>query len=238
MDAPATRPRRTLVLLPGLDGTGRLFRPIQEALGPGIETSVISYPADKPLGYDALWRSVLRELPDEPHAIVAESFSGSIALKVAARKPRGLRALVLSASFAENPRPWLLPAFSRFLGLYSFWPRLPMWLIRASMVGVKAPEELCIAIQKIAENVDPKVMAFRLREIMRCDATADLRACPVPIFYLNGINDRLLSKGALRSISKIRPDATVIDVAGPHLLLQAVPDTCARHIRSALESLD
>ena len=81
-------------------------------------------------------------------------------------------------------------------------------------------------------------MAFRLREILKCDTTADLQICPVPIFYLNGTKDRLLGKGALRLLMETKPDMTVIDVKGPHLLMQAVPDTCARHIGAAADSLD
>ncbi|MFT5181924.1 MAG: pimeloyl-ACP methyl ester carboxylesterase, partial [Alphaproteobacteria bacterium] len=100
-------PNRTLILLPGLDGTGRLFTPLQKALDPNFQTLVFSYPPDDQLGYDGLCSKVERELPETPYVIVAESFSGPIALEIASRKPPGLQALVLSASFAENPRPWL-----------------------------------------------------------------------------------------------------------------------------------
>jgi pimeloyl-ACP methyl ester carboxylesterase len=237
MDAPTTGPCRTLVLLPGLDGTGRLIKPLQNAIGQGLETLVIPYPPDDALDYDALCTKIIRELPSQPYAIVAESFAGPIALKIAVRKPKGLRALILSASFAKSPRPWLLPLLSSFLDLRYFRPSVPIWLIRALMVGTEAPEELCNAVQETTAIVDPAVVAFRLSEIGKCDVTADLRSCPVPIFYLNGTRDRLLSKGTLRSILKIRPDVAVIDVPGPHLLLQVAPDACARHISVAVESL-
>ncbi len=87
-----TQQVRTLVLLPGLDGTGRLFTPLRRLLEPNFRTVVISYPADCPHDYDGLSTKVVRELPKTPHVIVAESFSGPVALKVAACNPQGLLA--------------------------------------------------------------------------------------------------------------------------------------------------
>ena len=42
----------TLVLLPGMDGTGELFSPLLKELGPDIQTVVVRYP-DLPLDYAA-----------------------------------------------------------------------------------------------------------------------------------------------------------------------------------------
>lgn len=238
MDTPTTSPCGRLILLPGLDGTGRLFQSLQEALDPNIATVVASYPVDLPLGYHALCEEVVRDLPSKPHVVVAESFSSPIALKVAARKPPGLRALVLSAGFVRNPQPWLLPLLNGFLSLNRSYPQLPIWLIRASLTGQKASEELCTTIQDTIQRVDPKVIALRLHEVMRCDVTDDLRKCPIPIFYLNATEDRVLGRRSLRLISRIAPNTTVIDVPGPHLLLQAEPEICAHHIKFAVESLN
>jgi len=229
---------RTLILLPGLDGTGRLFTTFQNALEPTIQTIVFSYPTDEPLAYDALVFKVERELPKTPYVIVAESFSGPIALEVAARKPEGLQALVLSTSFAANPRPWLSFLFSGFFGAWCFRPKIPTWMIRAFMAGADAPDELCKAIQDTIMIVGPEVMALRLREVIRWDATTALQNCPVPIFYLNGTKDRLLGRGALDRLTRARQDMTVIDVPGPHLLLQAAPDICAQHIKTITDGLD
>jgi pimeloyl-[acyl-carrier protein] methyl ester esterase len=231
-------PNRTLILLPGLDGTGRLFTPLQKALDPNFQTLVFSYPPDDQLGYDALCSKVERELPKTPYVIVAESFSGPIALEIALRKPPGLQALVLSASFAENPRPWLSFLFGGLLGAWCFRLQIPTWTIRALLAGPDAPAELCRAIQDAVRTVNPQVMAFRLREVIKSDAAEALLNCPVPIFYLNATKDRLLGKGALNRLSTSRQDITVIDVPGPHMLLQAAPDTCAHHIQEMVDGLN
>jgi pimeloyl-ACP methyl ester carboxylesterase len=187
--------------------------------------------------YDDLCAQVLEALPEAPHVLVAESFSGPVALKVAARAPQGLKALVLSASFAESPLPRLSLARG-LIGPWFFRVSLPNPAIRALLAGREAPAELCQAVRDAVKTVDPTVLAFRLREVMGVDAGADLRRCPVPIFYLRGTKDRLLGKAAARAITTAKPDVTVIDVPGPHLLLQAVPDLCAAQIESLVSKLD
>jgi hypothetical protein len=52
---------KKLIILSGLDGTGRLFQPFIEALPSNIEAVVISYPTDKNLAYEALTQYVLKK---------------------------------------------------------------------------------------------------------------------------------------------------------------------------------
>ncbi len=80
------QPDVALVLLPGMDGTGRLFGRFLRALPPAYSPIVVGYPADKVITNDALVEHVQRFLPvDKPFALIAESFSGPIALRVATR---------------------------------------------------------------------------------------------------------------------------------------------------------
>lgn len=73
-----------LLLLPGMDGTGRLFVPFIEQLPPDAWTKVVSYPADRILGYDALLPLIERQIePSVRHVVLAESFSGPLAVEYA-----------------------------------------------------------------------------------------------------------------------------------------------------------
>src|SRR6516162_3575503 len=102
----AVRPRLRLVLLPGLDGTGLLFRGFLKTLDPAILTAVVSYPPDRDMDHAGLEAVVRASLPtQEPFVLLAESFSGPIAIAIAASRPAGLRGLILSCSFARNPCP-------------------------------------------------------------------------------------------------------------------------------------
>jgi pimeloyl-ACP methyl ester carboxylesterase len=237
-DAHTTTLRKGIVLLPGLDGTGRLFHSLRQALDPRYETSVIPYPADRALTYPALCDHVRHNLPNQNYAIVAESFSGPIALEIANRKPKGLKAIILSASFARNPRPVLLPLLSFLLTFSPLQPTIPVSMIRMFLLGRDAPPEHCRELQALLQAVAPEVVGLRLREIVQLDAIAALKNCSVPLFYLNATEDRLLGKGVLRFLSATRPDMRVFHVPGPHMLLQALPELCARHIDTALNSID
>src|SRR5436309_344825 len=97
-----------LVLLPGMHGTGELFAEFTAALGSEHEAIAVSYPQDRPLDYAQLESIVRSRLPaDRPFVILGESFSGPIAISIAASAPRGLRGIILCVSFAKNPLPRL-----------------------------------------------------------------------------------------------------------------------------------
>jgi thioesterase domain-containing protein len=55
----------TVVLLPGMDGTGTLFDPFIAALGPDFNVKVVRYPATEPLGYSELESIARSALPTE-----------------------------------------------------------------------------------------------------------------------------------------------------------------------------
>src|SRR2546421_9918195 len=94
----------TLVLLPGLDGTGDLFAPLLAALRPDVPTAVVRYP-DEPLDSAACEVIARAALPqNRPYVVLGESFSGPIAVAIAARAPPGLLGCILCASFVTSPR--------------------------------------------------------------------------------------------------------------------------------------
>jgi pimeloyl-ACP methyl ester carboxylesterase len=95
-----------LVLLPGLDGTGTLFQPLLAHLSANLHPIVVAYPTDVPLGYDELLPLVVKALPaSAPFVLLGESFSGPLALTVAALSPSRLQGVILCASFIRNPLP-------------------------------------------------------------------------------------------------------------------------------------
>jgi pimeloyl-[acyl-carrier protein] methyl ester esterase len=116
----------TLVLLPGLDGTGKLFTELLRALDCRVASIVVPYPTDVALGYDELETLVRAALPAQgSYVLLGESFSGPLAIRIAARPPPGLVGLILSVTFASNPYPrW---AWARSLAAYLPLKSLPRW---------------------------------------------------------------------------------------------------------------
>ncbi len=83
--------RPVCVLLPGFDGGGRLLAPrLAEAPLP-FDPRLVALPSDTARDYDELVTWVMARLPtDRPFSLLAESFSGPIAIRIASRPPKHL----------------------------------------------------------------------------------------------------------------------------------------------------
>ena len=87
----------TLVVLPGLDGTGLLTTPLLDALtARGVPAQVLRYPQEGPQDYATLAARVRLQLPETPFVLLGESFAGPLAVLLAAQTPPALRGVVLS----------------------------------------------------------------------------------------------------------------------------------------------
>jgi pimeloyl-ACP methyl ester carboxylesterase len=98
----------TSVLLPGMDGTGVLFADFVASLPPEFKPLVVAYPNDPKLGYPELEVLARAALPrDQRFILLGESFSGPVAISIAASNPPGLLGLILCCTFARSPHPLL-----------------------------------------------------------------------------------------------------------------------------------
>jgi pimeloyl-ACP methyl ester carboxylesterase len=224
-----------LILMPGMDGTGDLFQPLV-AVMPGIETTVLRYPLEQPLGYSELLPLVRACLPQaEPFVLLGESFSGPLALMLAAEAPPGLRGLVLCASFAEKP-VWWVPGFARHFAIPLFFRAMPTFARIKALAGGYATPQLQTLLGKAHSSVSPAVMAARARAILAVNVVAHLQACTVPLLYLRGERDRVVGPGVLRSLLRHKPSMQVVTVPAPHLVLQVAPEASAHAIRTFMSA--
>lgn len=214
------------LLLPGLDGTGQLFAPLQQDLPAELGARVVAYPTHEPYAYDQLLERIA--VPAGSFAIVAESFSGPLGLRLAERYADRMRALILVATFVRfSPvfLRWALPLVGQILRF-----RPPDFALRAALLGDDATATDVAALRKALSSVDPTVLAFRLREIARVDVNAELAATKIPILYMAGTKDRLIGLAAFEQIRRLRPDARLCELDAPHLVLQRRPSEAARAI--------
>jgi pimeloyl-ACP methyl ester carboxylesterase len=226
--------RSRLVLLPGLDGTGELFRPLLEVLPPAVSARVVSYPRAGPQPYGALLSYLEGQLRSEHDVVlVAESFSGPLAVRYAAAHADRVRAAVLCASFVRPPLPrWLRHVVS------PLWFRVPppARAVRRFMAGSGASDALVAAVTAAIRSVPPRVLAERLKAVLRLDCADDLRRCRAPLLYIAAGGDALVGKSSGEAVRAARPDVTVRTVDGPHLLLQAKPAEAWREIECFLRT--
>lgn len=226
----------TLVLLPGLDGTGRLFSRFEAALE-GRDFVRMSYPPDEPLGYDALVDRVAPTLPRTPFVLVAESFSGPLALALARRAPPALRGVVLVATFVECPIPRVPRSLAARLAPILTRLPPPRSLVRRLLTGTDSDGKLVDEFVEASRHVDPGVLAMRMLEVIDVDARAALTECPVPVTYLGGARDALLPRHLPTTLQRLRPSLTVTRLDAPHLVLQRAPREACDAIDAFLATL-
>lgn len=225
-------PVPVLVLLPGMDGTGIMFEPFLRVLE-GFEARVVRYPVDL-TDYPACAAFARTRLPvDRPFLLLGESFSGPVAMALAAERPEGLRGLVLCSTFARNPRPelaWLAP-WVRALPP----PRLPRPLLRRLLLGGPAPEALTRLVDTMLAQVPMATFQQRLLAVGTVDQTPLLKRIQVPVLALCASRDRLVPEAATALLREHLSGLDLAPIQGPHWLLQTKPEACLEALQAFSE---
>jgi pimeloyl-[acyl-carrier protein] methyl ester esterase len=182
--------KTTLVLLPGLDGTGKLFRPFVEALPTDVCTLVIAYPPNKRLSVNELAEFVASRLPPGRVVLLAESFSGLVALALLASGVKRIEAVVFCASFAEPPRPKLLWLANLIPCVGSLVRMTPAWLLRRFCLGKTATANQLSLLRSSLSDISSEVLSGRLW-IVANERFAFRRRFDTPYFYFRANRNRL-----------------------------------------------
>lgn len=218
-----------LIILPGLDGTATMHSDFLVATGAAFGSAhVVSYPCDERLNYAELEYVARASLPDSaPFVLLGESFSGPIALSIAAAPPDNLLGLVLTTTFARFPNRFLSPlaAVAGAMPVRMAPRSLLSWFLLARW----STPEIEISLRNALKQVSPDVVRFRVATALRANLpNALLSSITLPVLYLRATHDRLLSPAAGRHLRSSLSNCEIVDIAGPHLLLQAAPAECAR----------
>ncbi|HEY0061168.1 MAG TPA: alpha/beta fold hydrolase [Telluria sp.] len=224
-----------LVLLPGMDGSGHFFRAFCQQLRPGIVPLVIAYPPDQALDYRGLADFVRARLPrDQPYFLLGESFSGPVAIALAAEKPALLAGLILSCTFARNPVRCMraLRPLVRFAPLSS---RLSA-LAAPFLLGWNAPAALRDTLRTVLKGTPARVLRMRLREVLAVDYSQRAAAIAVPVLYLQAAQDRVVLASSGRHLATLLPSLEMERLKGPHLLLQVAPVDAAARVMAFMEA--
>lgn len=215
-----------------MDGTGDLFKWFEDAVSNTIATKHITYPADPALDYPALAAHVLHQLPqDDDYLLVAESFSGPIALQIAAQHPAHLKGIVLAATFLHQPLGLighiLEPLLTcSWLYRWQFPPALTWCLCNSA----NRHPEVAAALSATLRDLPPTLIAHRVQSALNVDCREHFRTCPQPVLILDAAKDHLLADRQARLMQSLSPDASVVTIDAPHLILQCAPAAAAQAI--------
>lgn len=206
-----------VILLPGMDGTGALFRRFLTAAPAQYAPEVVSLPLEIRTRSEVAEQvgAGLQLGPD--CVVVAESYSGAVAVRLAATHK--IAALVLCNSFVAPPRHRALRALA--LPLLFRFPPSPT-IIRYLFAGPAASDDLVEEVGSAIARVPPRVLAARLAEVLTEDVGEWLARCSARVLYLRGTRDRLVPEASVQRVAALT-SAEVVRIAGPHLLLQTAP---------------
>ncbi len=224
-----------LVLLPGLDGTGILFKPLTDALSKDIDALVISYPKDQNLSYQELVEYVLKRLPKGEFILVGESFSGPIAYQIALRKPKFLKSIIFVATFLDNPRRYLLNLSRLIPKKLILGMPIPDFIVKYFILGPSADANIIELYKQTIKMRSPSVLSYRLNEISNLSGSHE--PCDLKAIYIQATNDVLVPDSCIEAFKLAFKNINVFRVKGSHFILQTNPKACSEIIENEISHL-
>jgi pimeloyl-[acyl-carrier protein] methyl ester esterase len=221
-----------VVVLPGLDGTGCLVDEFTRLLSEKHEPILFKYP-ERVARYDVLLDWITERLPCDDYVIVAESFSGPLAVMIAARKPKALNAIIFVATFAKSPRrvPNALAHLVRILPIRNMGL---LWLAQPFLIGAWATKKHLRKIQAALFLVPKQTLSARLGQVLATNVVEGLRDLKLPMLYITALQDRLVPLRAAIDFQACGVD--VIGIDGPHFLLQVKPNDAVLEVNKFIQN--
>ncbi len=217
---------QTIIFLPGIDGTGISFEPFRAVLPHDVHVNIIRYPTDRLLSFEEMVCSAKRQFHSHQKGaiILAESFSGLVAIALVGSRQIEAKCLILCSTFARSPRPVLLRVFG-YLPLEPLIKLpLPVFIFKLMIGCDEEAAKLFLAMwRKVKALVPAKVLIHRLKLISQVDVRGWLSKISIPCLYIQATADRSVPPSSLFDYVESVLDLRVRRIRGPHFILQAEP---------------
>ncbi|MFK8052404.1 MAG: alpha/beta fold hydrolase [Woeseiaceae bacterium] len=218
-----------LLMLPGFDGTGDLFKPLVTALGDAVDCLPVAY-QDFPnlAGYEQYVLDICPQ--DRPVVLLAESFSGPIGLNVLAQAPANFIGGVFSATFAKPPLALIISLAEKLKLASLTLPGVSEQILRWFCLNGVRDIGLIRDITAVVRAVEPETVQSRLSALTTMDAGDAVCSIEVPIMTFAASQDRIIRRRYMQSLLDAGSHRQHEVIDGPHLLLQASADQSAAKI--------
>lgn len=217
-----------------MDGTGDCFAPFLDQLDPSIPRTVISYDTQRPFDYAELEIQVRSQLPtDEAFVILGESFSGPIAVSIAARPPANLIGAIFVCTFVRSPLPL-------FKGMQAMVAKLPLklapfFIIQHFILGKYSTPSLKKMLAQAIAKVSNSVFQVRANAALNVDYSDLAGQIQLPCLSIVASEDLLMSKATSEHLALCVKGIEVEKIRAPHFVLQVVPHLAAQHVQNFLK---
>jgi pimeloyl-[acyl-carrier protein] methyl ester esterase len=207
-----------IVLLPGLDGSGQFFGDITDELSTLGDLLILKLPPKGPQDYVSLADRLAAEIPQgEPFILVGESFSGPIAIELASRGLAGLVGILLVATFPSSPMARASGILLRLIPLMQILPLPPKAVIK-TLLFFQDCQSMLGPLRDYLVRQDRDILVERVRTVLSCNMSQELKVIKVPVLALVANQDRLIRNGT--EAWTVFPNVEVVGIDGPHFLLQ------------------
>lgn len=220
-----------VVLLPGLHGTRALFDSFVALAPSWASCRPLALPTVGGQTFDALADALLGELRTlEGFVLLGESYSGPIAARLAARLGQRLALLVLCNPVVEMS----FRAPERFLAPLMRSPLLPAWCAAIALSG----GDTAVARAALGEvrKLPGSILRQRLAGALGA-AEGELAArLSQPVLGIVGAADCVVSPSRSRDFFARTAQGTIVELEGPHLIVQTRPREVWAAISEEFES--
>ena len=217
--------RPTLVLMPGIDGTGKLFEPIIPLLEPQFDLKVVTYPDLN--SFNDYIDCAFSQLPQTPgYSLLAESFSGPVALALMSQLQDQIGPSVLCSTFCRSPLQTMTQMADQIPDqMFSLGALASFCLDVDEMQDEDFTDTQPIPLNLTAQ-LDGAVLKHRISVLSRIDVSAMLPDIRTSILFLQGTHDKIVPDDHAQMISQYLPNVHKVILDGPHMLLQTHPHLC------------
>ena len=219
-----------LVMLPGIDGTGMMFKPLLQCLPTNFNHKIIPIPNAHFTSHEELAKSILEDLPDGQCVVLAESFSGRTAYELCLLAPEKIIHVIFAASFLDNPNK--LSSLSRLLPLSPLKNGLvPSWLLRKFLFGIDhAPIKL---LHDSLSRVESVLLRNRLQIL--ANLTTPKEPTNIDCTVISASKDQLVSSKAQNVIAQVFSSTKHHFIEVGHFVLQSAPKDVASIVINVIE---
>ena len=220
-----------VILIPGMDGTGKLFSPFLNELPSNIDTLVICLndlksqtPIEQALEIASL-------IGSEEVIILSESYSGYITYHLSLLPNLNIKHVIFAASFLENPNCLshlnkLLPLNLVRLGLI---PDSVLSFVLFAQRNNKKLVKLFISTLKLINN---STLKYRLTIIANLVRPSE--SLSVPCTYVQASNDYLVSYKSVAVFKELCTSINVVKTAGGHFIVQSNPQYFSKLVQDII----
>lgn len=216
-----------IILLPGLDGTGRLFAKLTKNLPENINTEVISYESLEGVTYAKQAAEIAKRFKDTDIYIVAESYSGPVACELYKLLGSRVKGIVFLASFISAPS--LLYKLAGFLPVSllsaNYLSKKLLYLFGFSLTG---GQTLVYPVFASLQTANKRKLKLRLGNIAGLSKQQCELDCPVT--YIRPSRDLLVSASAVKYLASMCSSFSQVEIEGGHFIAQSNPVACAKVI--------